>query len=81
MRTYVVSEAEMEPRVFWRITDNWLEMTVRFIARDHGVRELKDAMSREILRELKAAGIDVASATTEIAALPALELHTVERKA
>ena len=77
MRAYVVSESELEPRVFWRITDNWLELTVRFIARDHGVRELKDAMSREILRELKAAGIEVASATYEITSVPALKLQTV----
>jgi small-conductance mechanosensitive channel len=80
MRTYVVSQAELEPRVFWRITDNWLELTVRFIARDHGIRELKDAMSREILRELKAAGIEVASATSEVTVtgVPTLKLQTAD---
>ena len=36
-------------RVYLRMTDNWLELTVRFIARDHGMRDLKDAMSRDIL--------------------------------
>jgi small-conductance mechanosensitive channel len=76
-RRYVVDRAELEPRVYWRITDNWLELTVRFIARDHGIRELKDAMSRDILRDFKAAGIDVASATYEITAVPPLELRGV----
>ncbi|MFL5386071.1 MAG: mechanosensitive ion channel family protein [Longimicrobiaceae bacterium] len=74
-RRYVVDRTELEPRVYWRITDNWLELTVRFIARDHGIRELKDAMSRDILRDFRAAGIDVASATYEITAVPPLELR------
>jgi hypothetical protein len=28
------------PAVFYRLTDNWLELTMRFIAPTHGVREL-----------------------------------------
>ena len=73
-RTYVVSESELRPRVFWRLTDNWLEMTVRFIARDRGVRELKDAMSRDILRAFRAAGIEIASATYDIVGMPPLRI-------
>ena len=30
-----------------RITDNWLELTVRFIVDTHRIRDAKDAMSRE----------------------------------
>ena len=74
-RRYVVDRAGLEPRVYWRITDNWLELAVRFIARDHGIRELKDAMSRDVLRDFRAAGIDVASATYEITAVPPIELR------
>ena len=48
-RRYFIRRVEMTPKVYFRLTDNWLELTVRFIARDHGIRELKDAMSREIL--------------------------------
>jgi small-conductance mechanosensitive channel len=73
-RRYVVDRTALEPRVYWRITDNWLELAVRFIARDHGIRELKDAMSRDILRDLRAAGIDVASATYEITGVPPIQL-------
>ena len=57
--------------------DNWLELPLRFIARDHGVRELKDAMSRDILRDLKEAGIDIASATYEITGLPPLRVRGI----
>ncbi|MBV9108533.1 MAG: mechanosensitive ion channel family protein, partial [Gemmatimonadetes bacterium] len=76
-RTYVVNESELHPRVYWRITDNWLEMTVRFIARDRGVRDLKDAMSRDILKALKEAGIEIASATYDIVGMPPLEIRRV----
>jgi small-conductance mechanosensitive channel len=60
----------MRPAVFYRLTDNWLELTVRFIAPTHGVRELKDAMSRDILRRLDECGIGVASATLEVSLAP-----------
>ena len=46
---YFMKPAEMRPKVYYRLTDNWLELTVRFIAEDRGVRDLKDAMSRDIL--------------------------------
>lgn len=60
--------------MFWRLTDNWLELTVRFLADTHGIRELKDGMTREILEQLDAAGIEVASATYEIVGLPPVRL-------
>lgn len=69
-RRYFMSQPDFEPRVYWRITDNWLELTLRFVARDHGVRELKDAMSRDILAGFDAAGIGIASATFEVVGVP-----------
>ena len=74
-RRYFVSLGEMEPRVYVRLTDNWLELTVRFIAEDRGVRDLKDAISRDILQAFDEAGIGIASATFEIVGLPPLR-HT-----
>ena len=47
--------------VFYRLTDNWLELSSRFLTKARGIREVKDAMSREILQELDAAGIDQAN--------------------
>ena len=67
---YQLKMGEIEPKVYWRITDNWLELTVRFLSPDHGTREIKDAMSREIMAALDAAGIGIASATYEITGLP-----------
>jgi small-conductance mechanosensitive channel len=63
---YHVQLESHEPRVFYRITDNWLELTVRFVVPEHGVREIKDRLSRRVLAEFDAAGVEIASATIEV---------------
>ena len=72
---YGVMAADFEPRVYYRLTDNWLELTVRFITADHGVRDVKDAMSRDVIAALDAAGIGIASATFEVVGLPEVTLR------
>jgi small-conductance mechanosensitive channel len=74
-RRYGEQHADTAPRVFWRLTDNWLELTVRYLARDHGTRELKDAISRDVLDAMDASGITVASSTIEIVGAPPLRLE------
>jgi small-conductance mechanosensitive channel len=69
-RRYFVKRSEMEPKVFIRLTDNWVELSLRFITQEHGIRGLKDRMSRAILREFSAAGIGIASGTYEIVGFP-----------
>lgn len=69
---YAVQTADLEPHVFWRITDNWLELTVRFVLPSRSARSIKDAMSRYLVPELAAAGIEVASVTYDIVGLPEL---------
>ena len=75
-RRYFLKSAEMKPRVYYRLTDNWLELTVRFIVEDRGIREMKDAMSREILRQFDEAGIGIASSTFEIVGLPPIQVRS-----
>ena len=77
-RRYFMPEPSFEPKVYWRMTDNWLELTVRFVAREHGVRDLKDAMTRDILAAYDAAGIEIASATFEVVGVPPLRVTTAE---
>jgi len=72
---YFIQGTSVEPQVYYRLTDNWLELTLRFVTEVRGVRDVKDAMSREILGELEAAGIGLASATFEIVGLPDLQLR------
>jgi small-conductance mechanosensitive channel len=75
-RRYFVASTEFMPRVYYRLTENWLELTVRFIAGVYNVRKLKDAMSREIIKKFDRAGIPVASSTIDIVHLPPLEVKT-----
>ena len=74
-KRYFVKESEMQPAVFYRLSDNWVELTVRFIAPTHAIRELKDAMTREILQRLAGAGIRIASTTVELVNLPAVRVQ------
>ena len=74
-RRFGVEALDLEPRVFFRITDNWLELAVRFIVTTHLIRSVKDAMSRDILEAMDAAGIGVASATYDIVGFPQVDLR------
>ena len=76
-RKYAVAVTDLEPRVYLRLTDNWIELTVRFIAPTHGVRELKDKMAREIMQKFEESKIEIASATFEIVGLPDLKIKRV----
>lgn len=71
---YAITIADIAPKVYWRLTDNWLELAVRFLSPDHGTREIKDAMAREILSRLDEIGLGIASATYEITGLPPLNV-------
>jgi small-conductance mechanosensitive channel len=75
---FAIDIEDVEPRVFYRLTDNWVELTVRFLVRAHGVREVKDRMSRAPLRELANAQLDEASATFEVVGLPPLRMRIEE---
>ena len=76
-RRYAVKSPEMRPKVYFRLTDDWLELAVRFVVEDHGIRTVKDRMSRQILQALDEAGISLASAGFEIVWLPPLEIENV----
>jgi small-conductance mechanosensitive channel len=73
--SFGIDMGEIDPKTFWRITDNWLEVTVRFLAPDHGVRTIKDAMSRDILAALDEAKIGIASGTYAIVELPPIKVE------
>jgi small-conductance mechanosensitive channel len=69
---YQVEIERLTPRVFYRITDNWLELSLRFLVNDRASRETKDVVSRQILAEFDQAKIGIASTTIEIVGLPTL---------
>lgn len=73
-KRYFIQPADLTPRVYYRITDNWLELTVRFVVTDHSIRNIKDAISRDILKAFDRAGIGIASATFDIVGFPPLKI-------
>jgi len=73
-RYRTVRESGLEPRVYWRLTDNWVELTLRFVVEADQVRVVKDAMSRDLMAALDQAHIGIASTTFEIVGLPPLRI-------
>ncbi|HXH29271.1 MAG TPA: mechanosensitive ion channel domain-containing protein [Bacteriovoracaceae bacterium] len=71
---YDVKTGDMVPKVFYRLTDNWLELSARFIVPEHGVRNIKDAISRDLLKALEENNIEIESVTFKITGLPKIEL-------
>ena len=74
-RRYALRRSDLEPRVFWRLTDNWLELSVRFITEDHGIRYVKDAMSRDILKAFEQAKLSIASGMYAIVQFPQVDVR------
>ncbi len=74
-----IEPMDLRPRVFYRITDNWLELTVRFVVGTHQIRVIKDAMSREIIEAFDEVGIGIASSTYDIVGFPPLEITRPSR--
>jgi small-conductance mechanosensitive channel len=63
---FLPDDIETETRVFYRLTDNWLELSLRFLAPEPGVRDIKDKMFRDILAEFDRNKLSIASSTSEV---------------
>ena len=72
-----IEVGQIDPQLFWRMTENWLEITIRFLGPDHGIRRIKDAMSRDIIAGLERAGIPIAAVRQEGVTLGAAEMKRV----
>jgi small-conductance mechanosensitive channel len=64
-RRYPVPLTEVEPAVFVRATDNWWEISGRFIVPIRTVRTTKSDLTKRVGERLDAAGIEISSATSE----------------
>ncbi len=69
-RRYPVGRAEVQPRVFVRATDNWVELSARFVVPVRSARAVKDQMTRRVLDRFAELSIRVASATQDITVHP-----------
>ena len=74
-RFVLALKIDLEPKVYLRLTDNWIELTLRFLAPVHGVRSIKDAMGREILAGLGEAHLEIASSTYDVVGFPPVRIE------
>ncbi len=63
---YPLARAEIEPRIFIRATDNYVELAARFVVPVRTARWVKDELTRRVLQRLDDAGITVASPTQDV---------------
>lgn len=69
-RRYFMPSTDLKPAVFFELTDNWVELTLRFTVPAFGIRAVKSTMSRQILAAFEQAGIPIASSTYDIVGVP-----------
>jgi small-conductance mechanosensitive channel len=74
-RVFDLEPLDVAPRVYYRMTDNWVELSIRFLCETHKSRQLKDQMYRQILRRFKEEGISIASGTYDIVGLPPVQVQ------
>jgi len=74
VKTYLVHETPVEPMLYIVMTDNWIEMTLRYVVEARRRREVGGQLHRELLQHFEAeTDITVASATIEIVGFPPLK--------
>jgi len=77
VREYRVEEANVEPMITLRATDNWIEFTVRYVVDYRKRRWMKDHLFTRILEEVDKSDnrIRLASATFEVVSGSTLDVH------
>jgi small-conductance mechanosensitive channel len=63
---YPVPLAEVEPRVFVRATDNWMELAARFVVPVRTARSVKSDLTKRVRDRFDEAGVEISSSTSEV---------------
>jgi small-conductance mechanosensitive channel len=80
VRRYLVHDTPVEPALYVVMTDNWIELTLRYVVEARERRAVKGQLHQELLQHFEVeAGITVASATFEIVGLPRLGVDVQTR--
>ncbi len=77
VRQYRIEDANVEPMITLRATDNWIEFTVRYVVDYRKRRWMKDHLFTRILEEVDKSDnqIRLASATFEVVTGSTLDVH------
>jgi len=72
---YYLQAKHTEPGVFMKLTDNWIQLAVRYITPARKRRALQNQLSKTMLGKFeKSKKINIASATYEIVGLPEIKI-------
>lgn len=76
VRKYAIENASLETMVTMKLTDNWVEYTVRYIVNFRERRAVQDALFSGILRKINNSNgkVQLASATINITEIPTLNI-------
>ena len=78
-RRFYVPNADLEPAVFYKLNSSWIDLAVRFIVPTHGIRQIKSAISQQVLEQFQEHGIEFApTATYAITELPPVKLESAD---
>ena len=71
---FPLKQTTVEPSIYFVMTDNWIEITIRFVVDAQERRKVKAQLNRELLQQFEEEeNITVASATFDIVGFPALQ--------
>jgi hypothetical protein len=73
LERYPLHETAVEPTLYVVMTDNWIELTLRFVVEAHQRRKVRAQLHHELLQQFESeTGITVASVTMEVVGFPPL---------
>jgi len=73
---YLIDPADVEEKIFTKITDNWIDLHLRYVVDPRKRRLVRHALNEKILEELlQEKDIKIASATFEIVGFPTVKLE------
>ena len=71
---YPLKDTKVEPTLYLAMTDNWIEMTLRFVVDAQERRKVKGQLHQDLLQHFQAEeNISVASTTIEIVGFPQIQ--------
>jgi hypothetical protein len=71
---YPLQRTQVEPTIYLAMTDNWIEITLRYIVDARERRGIKGQLHRELLQHFETEdSVTVASMTVEIVGFPPLK--------
>ena len=71
---FPLKQTKVEPSIYFVMTDNWIEITLRFVVDAQERRQVKAQLNRELLQQFEEEeNITIASATFDIVGFPALQ--------